>query len=68
VLGGFGFLLAVVMWQQGPWDGRMPAIDWPEHLTVYWPINAVALATWAWCEVRRRQGKPAADRIDGDSE
>ncbi len=60
VLGGFGALLGAVMWWYGPWAERMTP--------GYWLINALALASWAWCEVRRRQGKPAADRIDGDAE
>jgi hypothetical protein len=67
LLGGFGLLLVAVMWPRGPWEGRMPAIDWPARLIVYWPINAAALVAWGWLEACRRRRRAPVEIAGGEA-
>jgi hypothetical protein len=49
VLSAWGSVVAGVMWSKGPWMSRM--------VPFFWPLEAVALLTWAFCWTRRTQGK-----------
>lgn len=46
ILSGWGGLVAVMAWLQGPWTGHL--------VPFFWPIQAAALASWASYGLRKR--------------